>query len=533
MDLDIQRIAESVYENTDNLNIHSAKGKQLQSGITIMDPYTGNIVAMVGAVGAKTQNLVDNYAVQKHQVGSSIKPLTVYSAALDAGAVTPATTFDNYPVELLNGTPWPKNSPNTYTGRTMIGEGVRRSINTIAVQTVQALGVAESYAYATEKLGLSLVPEDMAVSPLGMGGLTYGLSTVEMAAAFSAFANSGVYNSPKMYTEVRDSNGEVVLKNEGETHVAMKETTAYLMNQMLTSVVNAGTGTSAKFSGMTIAGKTGTTDDSRVRYFVGYTPYYCAAVWTGYPSTNEKISASGNPAITMWKPVMQKIHENLANKSFSKPSSGLETVRVCSDSGKLATDACASDIRGSRIVEVTVASGTAPTESCDMHVFVDYCTEGKCLATDSCPSSAVKQVAVLDFEREEYFRANGTRYASITTDSAKNPDSMFHLIEMKRAIGLEPTPTANGGETYPAVIGCPVHAGMTPEDPDHSSGEAEDPNDPNYNPPTEDPSGGFGDENLPSEPSTPTEPTVPVDPWGGDPSGGFGDAGLWAASLNR
>ena len=192
MDLDIQRIAESVYENTDNLNIHSAKGKQLQSGITIMDPYTGNIVAMVGAVGAKTQNLVDNYAVQKHQVGSSIKPLTVYSAALDAGAVTPATTFDNYPVELLNGTPWPKNSPNTYTGRTMIGEGVRRSINTIAVQTVQALGVAESYAYATEKLGLSLVPEDMAVSPLGMGGLTYGLSTVEMAAAFSAFANNGV-----------------------------------------------------------------------------------------------------------------------------------------------------------------------------------------------------------------------------------------------------------------------------------------------------------------------------------------------------
>ncbi len=137
----------------------------------------------------------------------------------------------------------------------MIGEGVRRSINTIAVQTVEALGVAESYAYATEKLGLSLVPEDMGVAPLGMGGLTYGLSTEEMAAAFSAFANNGVYNSPKMYTEVRDSNGETVLKNEGETHVAMKETTAYFMNQMLTSVVNAGTGTSAKFSGMTIAAR--------------------------------------------------------------------------------------------------------------------------------------------------------------------------------------------------------------------------------------------------------------------------------------
>lgn len=125
---------------------------------------------MVGAVGAKTQNLDVNYAVQKHQVGSSIKPLTVYSAALDAGAVTPATTFDNYPVELLNGTPWPKNSPNTYTGRTMIGEGVRRSINTIAVQTVQALGVAESYAYATEKLGLShLCRRIWLFRPWGMG----------------------------------------------------------------------------------------------------------------------------------------------------------------------------------------------------------------------------------------------------------------------------------------------------------------------------------------------------------------------------
>ena len=523
MDPDIQKIAEDVYADTSNLNIHSAKGHQLQSGITIMDPYTGNVVAMVGAVGEKTQNLVDNYAVQKHQVGSSIKPLTVYSAALDAGAVTPATTFDNYPVHLLNGNPWPKNSPNTYTGWTMIGEGVRRSINTIAVQTLEALGVADSYAYATEKLGLSLVPEDMGVAPLAMGGLTYGLSTVEMAAAFSSFANSGVYNSPKMYTEVRDSSGEVVLKNEGETHAAMKETTAYFMNQMLTSVVNAGTGTSAKFSGMTIAGKTGTTNDSRVRYFVGYTPYYCAAVWTGYPST-EKISASGNPAISMWKPIMQKIHENLENKSFPTPSSGLEQVTVCADSGKLVTDACLSDIRGSRAVTVTVAAGTAPTERCDKHVLVDYCTEGKCLATDSCPADHVKQVGVLDFERTDYFNG-GSRI--LATDSAKNPDSMFHLIEMKRAIGLEPTPTAGGGETYPEVIGCPVHAGMTPEEPDNSGGEADDPNDPNYNPPSDNNGGNGGDQPAePSEPVTPAEPSEPD-----DPSGGFGDAGIWAASV--
>lgn len=524
MDLDIQNTAERIYADVSNLNVHSAKGQQLQSGITIMDPYTGNIVALVGAMGPKTANLVDNYAVQKHQVGSSIKPLTVYSAALDAGAVTPATAFDNYPVRLLNDSPWPKNSPNTYTGWTLIGEGVRRSINTISVQTLEALGVAESYAYATEKLGLDLAPEDMDVSPLAMGGLTHGLSTVEMAAAYSCFANQGVYNSPKMYTEVKDSNGETVLTNESETHVAMKETTAYFMNQMLTSVVNAGTGTSAKFSGMTIAGKTGTTDDSRVRYFVGYTPYYCAAVWTGYPQTNEKISASGNPAITMWKPVMQAIHENLENKGFFTPTSGLEKVEICADSGLLCTDACRADIRSNRATTVQVAAGSAPTESCGMHTFVDYCTEGKCLATESCPAGCVTQVGVLDFEREEYFK-EGVRTAGTATDSAKNPDSMFHLSEMRKVIGLDPTPTADGGETYPEVIGCPTHAGLPPAG---GGIPGMDPDDPNYAPPIDDPSGGFGDATLPQEP-IPIIPVEPTDP--DDPSGGFGDAGVWAASI--
>ena len=156
---------------------------------------------------------------------------------------------------------------------------------------------------------------------------------------------------------------------------------------------------------------------------------------------------------------------------------------------------------------------------------MDYCTEGKCLATDSCPSDHVKQVGVLDFERAEYFRTDGTRYASITTDGAKNPDSMFHLTEMKRAIGLEPTPAADGSETYPEVIGCPVHAGMVPEDPDNPGSDPLDPNDPNYSPPTEEPGGDTPPEPDPSLPAEPEEPE--------DPSGGFGDAGVWAVNTFR
>ena len=144
--------------------------------------------------------------------------------------------------------------------------------------------------------------------PLGLGGLTYGLSTVEMAAAYAAFANSGVYNEPKTYVKVlANDNSTVVLEKETEQRVAMKETTAYLMTDMLRRAVNesGGTGGGARFSGMHIAGKTGTTNDNYDRYFTGYTPYYCAAVWVGYKN-NERISYSVNPAASLWRQVMEK-----------------------------------------------------------------------------------------------------------------------------------------------------------------------------------------------------------------------------------
>ncbi len=486
LDPEIQEIAESVYEDRSNLDVTSRNGQKLQSGITIIDPYTGDIVAMVGAVGEKERNLGWNYATGRRQVGSSIKPLTVYAPALDAGVVTMASTFDNYPVRLLNNSPWPKNSPQGYSGWTTLSKGVASSINTVAVQVVEKLTIPASYAFATEKLGLNLVADDMNTAALGLGGLTHGLSTVEMAAAYATFPNGGIYHEPRTYVKVTASDGEtVVLENEGEEHVAMKETTAYFMNTLLQGVINSGTGGSAKFSGMTIAGKTGTTSENYDRYFVGYTPYYVAAVWTGYDSP-EKISYSGNPAITMWKKVMQKIHEDLPNKQFSTPSTGLETVEVCLDSGLRPTDACRADVRGSaRVQTVTVAAGTAPTESCTMHTLVDYCTEGKCLAGEYCPAESVKQVGVLDYVREDY------------GESIKADDDAYLLVNMQKAV---------------EETGCPVHTQAVVEpEPEPGTDPSTDPNDPNY-----DPSGGFGDENMQPEDPT-TEPE--------DPTGGFGDGG--------
>lgn len=504
MDPEIQDIAEAVYADRGNLDVTSKKGQPIQSGITVVDPYTCNIVAIVGAMDPKEGNLVSNYATMKKQVGSSMKPLTAYAPALDAGTITPATTFDNYPVRLVNGSPWPKNSPNRYTGWTSVTEGVRNSINTIAVQALESVGTVEAYAFATEKLGLDLHPNDMAPSPLGMGGLTYGLSTVEMAAAYSCFVNKGIYNKPRTYIHVEDSRGNVILENTPESHVAMKETTAWLMHKMLREAVTSGNASPANFSGMTIAGKTGTTNDNYDRYFVGYTPYYCAAVWTGFKSS-ETISYNGNPAVTMWKKVMQQLHEDLPNKSFEKPESGLTTVRVCADSGMLCTDACHADIRGDREVSFEIPTGLAPTEECTLHTMASYCIEGNCLAGALCPASSIVEKGVLNYEREDY----GPNITSA--------DDAYLLVNIQKAA------EESGG--------CPFHGGNgMPYDPN-----AQDPNnpydpnnpfDPNYQPPVEptdpnvtDPGTTTpepGDTTNPGtttpEPGGPQEPTEPADP---------------------
>lgn len=524
LDPDIQNLAESVYEDRSNLDVTSRNGQLLQSAITVLDPYTGNIVAMVGKVGEKQENLGWNCATAKRQVGSSMKPLTAYAPALDAGVITQGSVFDNYPVQELNGSPWPKNSPNKYTGFTTVRDGVRQSINTIAVQALQSVGVEEAYRFATENLRLGLVADDMVVGALGMGGLTRGLNTVEMAAAYACFANNGVYNEPRTYvrvTRVDSATGQevTVLENESESHVAMKETTAYLMTDMLENAVAAGTGGSAKFGGMHIAGKTGTTNDNKDRYFVGFTPYYVAAVWTGYEEP-ERISYNGNPAITMWKKVMQPLHDDLPDKDFdNKPSTGLTRITVCLDSGMLATDACRADPRGNRIASFEAAAGTGPTEECTIHKVVSYCTEGHCLAGETCPEAVVEQRAYLDYVREDYG-------PSITAE-----DDTYLISTLEKA--REPS------ETNPAG-GCPVHEGvplpenpldpLNPLDPNNPSGGTATPG-PSvpYVPGPGESHEGYGPSPKPSTPAPeptpepdPVTPAEPEEPGTTDPNGGGG-----------
>ena len=520
LDPEIQALAESVYEDRSNLDVTSRNGQQLQSGITILDPYTGNVVAMVGKVGEKEGNLVWNYATGRRQVGSSMKPLTAYAPALDAGTISPGSVFDNYPVQELNGAPWPKNSPQGYSGFTTVKTGIQKSINTIAVQALQSVGVEEAYRFATENLGLNLVADDMAVGALGMGGLTRGLNTVEMAAAYACFANKGVYNEPRTYvriTRVDNATGQeiTVLENTGESRVAMKETTAYLMTEMLKNAVTSGTGGQARFNGMTIAGKTGTTNKNFDRYFVGYTPYYVAAVWTGYDE-NERISYNGNPAITMWKKVMEPLHAELENKGFdNKPAVGLTTIRVCLDSGLRPTDACLADPRGSRAASFEAAAGSGPAEECTMHKVVSYCTEGHCLAGETCPEAVVEQRAYLDYVREDYG-------PSITAE-----DDQYLISNLEKA--REPSETNPTG-------GCPVHEGVPlpdPEDPlnpldpsNPGGGTTTTPSTPEPSIPGGESHEGYGPAPKPTpepEPAPdPAPPNEPEEPGNADPNGGGG-----------
>ena len=407
VDPEIQSIVESVYADRNNLNYTSSKGQQLQSGATIIDNSTGNIVAVAGRVGEREGRFLLDYSTVVRQCGSAIKPLSVYAPALDAGVITPASVIDDYPVEMLNGSAWPVNAYSGYRSIMTLQDAIRNSSNPTAVRTAIKLTLPASYAFMTENLGFTtLTNDDMtAAGALALGGLSKGVTTREMAAAYASFANGGVYTTPRTYTEVRDHNGNVILENKSESHVAMKESTAYAMNELLKNVVRNGTGTGANFSGMTIAGKTGSTNSNNDRYFVGYTPYYTAAVWVGY-DTPTRIVASGNPAATLWKTFMSKVHAGLPNKDFDVSSDGMVSVTVCTQTGLLASAGCPSQT-------VKVASGSAPTLSCDGHIAVTVCADSGMLASDYCPN--VTTSYVLDLSQPNVSAGWGYKRDLLTT----------------------------------------------------------------------------------------------------------------------
>lgn len=326
VDVSVQSAIDAVYTDLTAIP-RASRDQQLQSAIVVMNPYDGRILGLAGGVGVKDRNFPLNRATGTYRSpGSSIKPLASYGPAVDTGLITPNTLVNDQAGMHLSGTNWfPANDSNIYYGTVTIYQALQYSLNTVAAQIVDKLGPQTSYNYLTTKLGFtSLVPADADYAPMALGQLTNGVTVREMAQAYCAFVNDGIFTYGRTYSLVTDFDGNTVIDNSPTTISAFKPNTAYTMTYMMQNAVENGTGREARLYNMSVAGKTGSSGDYKDRWFCGVTPYYVAAVWTGF-DTPATINVSGNPAAQLWKKVMQPLHDGLEYKAFTYPYIGGNT----------------------------------------------------------------------------------------------------------------------------------------------------------------------------------------------------------------
>ena len=354
VDLKIQDIVEDVFENRKNFPTEAVKDPKdaSQSAITIMD-YSGRVVAICGGAGEKTENRSNNRAVSAvRQPGSSIKPLTIYAPAIEENFITWSSKIKNYGI-MWDGELWPQNyggdkgSPNSYVTAQY---ALSISYNTVPAQILMMMGFEKSFGFVTDNFHITTLSDQdrYSPSPLATGGTSGGTTTLEMAAAFATFGNGGKYYKPYCYYEVTDSSGEnIILKSNPEPEQVISPETSYVMNQLLRTVFTGSAGTARGYGvkGFTTFGKTGTTTDNFDRLCVAGTPYYVAAVWFGY-DYNKQIMASGSPAGRIFKTIMDRVHEGLAEKSFDQFSDKVVQRNYCTRTGLLASSSCPSTAVG-------------------------------------------------------------------------------------------------------------------------------------------------------------------------------------------
>lgn len=503
MDKDVQDAMDSVFIDNDNFPL-VVGSRQPEAAMTIIDPYTGQIKGIVGGKGEKTGDRTLNRASQsKRQPGSAIKPIAVYAPALEMNLITPASVYDDSPFVVKDR--YPKNYYEGYRGLLTVEKALEISTNPVPMRILNELGFEQSYAFMTDNLGIStLVKEKVTsnnrvltdlTSSLSLGGLTYGMTVTELTAAYVPFANRGQYREPHTYLRVEDSKGNILLENKEEPIQAMGEDTAYLMNEMLQNVVENGTGAGAKIGHLPTAGKTGTTSDDYDRWFVGYTPYYVGTVWYGFDNNKTIVTRSGtNPALSIWRQVMQKIHKDKEKTDFYEVE-GLVKASYCLDSGLAPTDKCKNDVRGSRVATGLFKAGTAPTDSCNVHVSATLCADSGQIAGPYCTNTMTR--SLLNFKREFPYeiaiRDAQYTYLPMLGSSSLVPGAARVVYSGLLSSGMNPGYSPD--VSAPVNYCCALHTGVPePEEPPE-----ENPTEPT---PGEDP-------NTPSEPTDPNNPNPP------------------------
>ena len=303
--------------------------------------------------------------------------------------MTLATVFDNAPYAYEDGTPvnnW--DSYNTYTGLTTIRDAIANSINVVAVKCLTEITPRVGYNFAV-KLGISTLYNDEALDvnqPLALGGITDGVTNLELAGAYAAIANQGMYNEPKFYSRIEDQYGNVLIDNTPEPEQVLSAENAFLLTSAMEDVVTRGTGTMIDLGDMPVAGKTGTTSDYKDIWFVGYTPYYTCSVWGGYDNNADLPDGElyHNYHKVLWNSIMTRIHAELPAADFTQPEN-IVSALVCRKSGRLAIPGvCNADPRGDQTYTEYFAAGTEPTQTCNAHVALNVCAETGLLPSSTC-----------------------------------------------------------------------------------------------------------------------------------------------------
>ncbi|SET02877.1 penicillin-binding protein 1A [[Clostridium] aminophilum] len=387
---------------------------QPQVSFVLMDQNTGEVKALSGGRGEKKASRILNRAADSlRQPGSTFKVLSVFAPALDSGQATLATTYYDAPLS-SDGKIFHNWWGDDYKGYHTIREAITYSMNIPAVLCLRDTVKPQNGVEFARNLGISTLTATDNNLATALGGITNGVSNLELTNAFASIADGGVYRKPVFYTKVTDQNGKILLDGTPEATRVMKDSTAFLLTNAMTDVMKSNTlydgggypvhstGTTAAFDGMTIAGKSGTTTRNNDVWFVGYTPYYTAGIWGGCDG-NQSLSNSetgvnnGGTSFhkIIWRKIMQRVHQGMTDPGFAVPSD-IETADVCRKSGKLPiTGVCENDPRGSSVYTEYFAAGTVPTEVCDHHVRITVCGASGMRPTSRCPESGLTQKVIM------------------------------------------------------------------------------------------------------------------------------------------
>lgn len=379
---------------------------QPQTSVVIMDHHTGAVKAISGGRGEKTGNLTLNRATDvPRQPGSAFKVLTSFGPALDRDGATLGTVYYDAPYG-VNGKSFRNwwGDSRGYTGYAGIRDGIMYSMNIIAVRTMMETVTPRLGIEYARNMGITTLTEDDMYASAALGGLTYGVSNLELTAAYASIANQGVYTKPQFFTKVLDREGNVLIDNTPETKTVLKDTTAFLLTDAMAESTKSrrlftrgdisikSTNSRAALEGMSTAGKSGTTTNNVDIWFVGYTPYYTAGIWGGCDDYQPLSSGNMDNGGTgyrwnVWKAIMSRVHEGLSDPGFERPAS-IETASICRKSGKLPVPGvCDADPRGTAVYTEYFAPGTVPSQTCDKHQTAAVCTVSGMAATEYCPES--------------------------------------------------------------------------------------------------------------------------------------------------